>query len=263
MNRGKIGTMALIGYARVSSVQQNLDEQLEALKNYGCEKIFSGKHSGKAKENKEQLEKMLDYVREGDTVVVTKIDRLGRSLSQVLNVLEEFRKENIGFVAIQQGIDTTKKNDALSTAMIHLLGLFAELERSFIVERTQEGIRLKKERGEKCGGRPAALTDDKKKKLIDDIKKGSSLNELAFKYKVSKSTIQRIKEEIRKPLKEKYQLELSKFFDNEQEIRAIMANPVYYLKRCANYTDQEYVYLLIDLIENYAFQKLPMGYRTI
>ena len=252
--------MALIGYARVSSVQQNLDEQLEALKKYGCEKIFSGKHSGKAKDNKEQLSKMLDYVREGDTVVVTKIDRLGRSLSQVLNVLEEFRKENIGFVAIQQGIDTTKKNDALSMAMIHLLGLFAELERSFIVERTQEGIRLKKERGEKCGGRPAALNDDKKKKLIEDIKKGSSLNELAFKYKVSKSTVQRIKEEIRKPLKERYQLELSKFFDNEQEVRSIMANPTYYLKRCADYTDQEYVYLLIDLVENYAFQKLPAGY---
>ena len=255
--------MALIGYARVSSVQQNLDEQIDALKNYGCEKIFAGKHSGKAKENQEQLDKMLDYVREGDTVVVTKIDRLGRSLSQVLNVLEEFRKENIGFVAIQQGIDTTKKNDALSTAMIHLLGLFAELERSFIVERTQEGIRLKKERGEKCGGRPAALNDDKKKKLIEDIKKGSSLNELAFKYKISKSTVQRIKEEIRKPLKKRYQVELSKFFDNEQEIRSIMANPVYYLKRCADdYTDQEYVYLLIDLVENYGFQKLPEGYRN-
>ena len=126
-NRGKIRTMALIGYARVSSIRQNLDEQLEALKKYGCEKIFAGKHSGKAKDNKEQLDKMLDYVREGDTVVVTKIDRLGRSLSQVLNVLEEFRKDGIGFVAIQQGIDTTKKNDALSMAMIHLLGLFAEL----------------------------------------------------------------------------------------------------------------------------------------
>ena len=253
--------MALIGYARVSSVQQNLDEQLEALKKYGCEKIFSSKHSGKAKDNKEQLDKMLDYVREGDTIVVTKIDRLGRSLSQVLNVLEEFRKENIGFVAIQQGIDTTKKNDALSTAMIHLLGLFAELERSFIVERTQEGIRLKNERGEKCGGRPAALPDDRKKKLIEDIKRGNSLNELAFKYKVSRSTVQRIKEEIRKPLKERYQLELSKFFDNEQEIKAILANPTYHLTRCGDYADQEYVNLLIDLVENYAFQKLPVGYR--
>ena len=256
--------MALIGYARVSSLQQNLDEQLEALKKFGCDKIFAGKHSGKAKENQEQLDKMMNYVREGDIVVVTKVDRLGRSLNQVLNILEEFKKQDIGFIALQQGIDTTKKNDAMAMAMIHLLGLFAELERSFIVERTQEGIRLKKERGEKCGGRPAALTDDKKKKLIDDIKKGSSLNELAFKYKISKSTVQRIKEEIRKPLKERYQVELKKFFDNEQEVRSIMANPTYYLKRCTDdYTDQEYVYLLIDLVENYSFQKLPEGYRTI
>lgn len=98
--------------------------------------------------------------------------------------------------------------------------------------------------------------------MIEDIKKGNSLNELAFKYKVSRSTVQRIKEEIRKPLKASYQAELSKFFDNEQEIKAIMANPVYYLKRCADdYTDQEYVYLLIDVVENYAFQKLPEGYR--
>lgn len=254
--------MAKIGYARVSSLQQDLTEQLEALKNYGCEKIFSGKHSGKAKDNKEQLEKMLDYVREGDTVVVTKVDRLGRSLSQVLNVLEEFRKEGIGFVAIQQGIDTTRKNDALTIAMIHLLGLFAELERSFIVERTQEGIRAKKERGEKCGGRPAALTDDKKKKLIEDIKKGISLNELAFKYKVSKSTVQRVKEELRAPLKERYQVELQKFFDNEYEIRAVMSNPKKFLEKCGNNADQEYVYLLMDLVENYAFQKLPSSYMS-
>lgn len=254
--------MAKIGYARVSSTQQDLTEQIEALKNYGCEKIFSGKHSGKAKENKEQLDKMLDYVREGDTVVVTKVDRIGRSLSQVLNVLEEFRKEGIGFVALQQGIDTTRKNDAITIAIIHLLGLFAELERSFIVERTQEGIRAKKERGEKCGGRPAALTDDKKKKLIEDMKKGISLNELAFKYKVSKSTVQRIKEEIRAPLKEAYKAELSRYFDNEYEIKAVMSNPKKFLEKCSDGSDQEYVGMLIDLIENYAFQKLPSGYMN-
>ena len=92
--------------------------------------------------------------------------------------------------------------------------------------------------------------------MIEDIKKGNSLNELAFKYKVSKSTVQRIKEEIRKPLKERYQVELSKFFDNEQEIKAIMANPTYYLKKCSKNEDHEYVTLLIDLVENYSFQKL-------
>lgn len=183
--------MALVGYARVSSIQQDLTEQIEALKAFGCEKIFSGKHSGKAKDNQEQLNKMLDYIREGDTVVVTKVDRLGRSLNQVLNVLEEFKRQNIGFVAIQQNVDTRKQSDPLAMAMIQLLGIFAELERSFIVERTQEGIRAKKEAGEKCGGRPAALSESKLKQFKADAESGLSLSVLGHKYKISRATAQR------------------------------------------------------------------------
>lgn len=183
--------MALVGYARVSSIQQDLTEQIEALKAFGCEKIFSGKHSGKAKDNQEQLNKMLDYIREGDTVVVTKVDRLGRSLNQVLNVLEEFKQQNIGFVAIQQNVDTRKQSDPLAMAMIQLLGIFAELERSFIVERTQEGIRAKREAGEKCGGRPAALSESKLKQFKIDAESGLSLSALGHKYKISRATAQR------------------------------------------------------------------------
>lgn len=183
--------MALVGYARVSSIQQDLTEQIEALKAFGCEKIFSGKHSGKAKDNQEQLNKMLDYIREGDTVVVTKVDRLGRSLNQVLNVLEEFKRQNIGFVAIQQNVDTRKQSDPLAMAMIQLLGIFAELERSFIVERTQEGIRAKREAGEKCGGRPAALSESKLKQFKADAESGLSLSVLGHKYKISRATAQR------------------------------------------------------------------------
>ena len=183
--------MALVGYARVSSIQQDLTEQIEALKAFGCEKIFSGKHSGKAKDNQEQLNKMLDYIREGDTVVVTKVDRLGRSLNQVLNVLEEFKQQNIGFVAIQQNVDTRKQSDPLAMAMIQLLGIFAELERSFIVERTQEGIRAKREAGEKCGGRPAALSESKLKQFKADAESGLSLSVLGHKYKISRATAQR------------------------------------------------------------------------
>lgn len=183
--------MALVGYARVSSIQQDLTEQIEALKAFGCEKIFSGKHSGKAKDNQEQLNKMLDYIREGDTVVVTKVDRLGRSLNQVLNVLEEFKRQNIGFVAIQQNVDTRKQSDPLAMAMIQLLGIFAELERSFIVERTQEGIRAKREAGEKCGGRPAALSESKLKQFKIDAESGLSLSALGHKYKISRATAQR------------------------------------------------------------------------
>ncbi|MFC1102689.1 recombinase family protein [Pasteurella multocida] len=98
--------MTKVGFARVSTQQQDLSEQIRALEEYGCKKIFSGKHSGKAEKNKEQLDELLNYIREGDVVVVTKLDRLGRSLSQCLSILEQFKKQNIGFVAIHQGIDT-------------------------------------------------------------------------------------------------------------------------------------------------------------
>lgn len=101
--------MAKIGYARVSTLKQDLSEQITALEKFGCEKIFSGKHSGKAENNEEQLNELLSYIREGDTVIVTKLDRLGRSLSQCLKTLDFFEENKIGFIALAQGIDTTKR----------------------------------------------------------------------------------------------------------------------------------------------------------
>lgn len=189
--------MALVGYARVSTVKQDLTEQIEALEKFGCTKIFSGKHSGKAKDNQEQLEKMMDYIREGDVVVVTAFDRLGRSLNQCLNVLEYLKKNDIGFIAIKQNIDTTKKSDALSMAMIHLLGVFAELERSFIVERTQSGKQAKIEAGDEKakGGRPVKITDEVKEKVKADVQTGLSISKIAEKHKISLSSVKAIKRE--------------------------------------------------------------------
>ena len=131
--------MTKIGYARVSTLKQDLSEQIAALEKFGCTKIFSGKHSGKAEKNEEQLNELLNYIREGDTLVVTKLDRLGRSLSQCLRTLDFLLENKIGFIALNQSIDTTKSKDPMAMAIIHLLGLFAELERNFIVERTQGG----------------------------------------------------------------------------------------------------------------------------
>ena len=199
--------MAKIGYARVSTTKQDLSEQITALKKFGWEKIFSGKFSGKdededletiltrVKQNKVQLDKMLNYVREGDIVVVTKIDRLGRSLIQCLKTLDYFKQNKIGFVALDQGIDTTKRKDPMAMAMIHLLGLFAELERNFIVERTQGGKLAKVESGDlkAIGGRPKKLSEKAEEKLVKDILKGGSINELAKKYEVSRATISRYK----------------------------------------------------------------------
>lgn len=203
--------MAKIGYARVSTTKQDLSEQITALKKFGCEKIFSGKFSGKdqdedletiltrVKQNKVQLDKMLNYVREGDIVVVTKIDRLGRSLIQCLKTLDYFKQNKIGFIALDQGIDTTKRKDPMAMAMIHLLGLFAELERNFIVERTQGGKLAKIESGDlkAIGGRPKKLSEKAEEKLAKDILKGQSINQLAKKYEVSRATISRYKRKIK------------------------------------------------------------------
>lgn len=205
--------MAKIGYARVSTTKQDLSEQITELKKFGCEKIFSGKFSGKdedededletiltrVKQNKVQLDKMLNYVREGDIVVVTKIDRLGRSLIQCLKTLDYFKQNKIGFVALDQGIDTTKRKDPMAMAMIHLLGLFAELERNFIVERTQGGKLAKVESGDlkAIGGRPKKLSEKMEERLAKDIKKKLSINELSKKYEVSRATISRYKKKIK------------------------------------------------------------------
>ena len=205
--------MAKIGYARVSTQAQDLSEQLIALENFGCEKIFSGKFSGKAldredldtvltriKQNQAQLDKMLGYIREGDIVVVTKVDRLGRSLSQFMKVFDELRRKNVGFIALDQGIDTTKRSDPMAMAMIHLLGLFAELERSCIVERTSEGKRAKIAAGnlQAKGGRPPKVTPAIRQKIMKDFESGLSILDVATRYSLSKATSAKLKGEYRK-----------------------------------------------------------------
>lgn len=195
--------MAKIGFARVSTQQQDLTEQIRLLEEFGCEKIFSGKHSGKADKNKKQLDELLDYIREDDVVVVTKLDRLGRSLTQCLNTLELFKKKNVGFVAIQQGIDTRTQDNPMGMALIQLLGIFAELERNFIVERTQEGKRAKLAMGNSAalGGRPRKVTDSVRKSIYKDFSSGLSIREVVNKYALSKATVASLKGEFnRKPL---------------------------------------------------------------
>ena len=191
--------MAKIGYARVSTLKQDLNEQISELEKFGCKKIFSGKHSGKAEKNKEQLNELLNYIREGDTLVVTKLDRLGRSLSQCLKMLDFLLENKIGLIALNQSIDTTKRKDPMAMAMIHLLGLFAELERNFIVERTQGGKLAKVESGDlkAIGGRPKKLSEKIEERLVKDIKKKLSINELSKKYEVSRATISRYKKKIK------------------------------------------------------------------
>lgn len=186
--------MALIGYARVSTQKQDLTDQINQLKNAGCEKIFEGKNSGKKESNAARLKELLSYVREGDTVIVTKLDRFGRSLIQVLAVLEEFRERKIDFKTLDGIIDTTKRNDPISIATIQLLGLFSELERNFIVMRTQEGKLAKGKSA--IGGRPRKLSGDFLEQFKKDVIAKKNLPKLSQKYAISISTAARQRKRI-------------------------------------------------------------------
>lgn len=154
-----------IGYARVSMQDQNIRLQKDALKRAGCNKIFQDRISG-TKEKRSGLERALDAARKGDILVVWRLDRLGRSLKQLIELIGQLEKEGIGFKSLQESIDTTTSGGKL---IFHIFGALAEFERNLIRERTQAGLAAARARG-KMGGRPKAL-DTKKRKLAIQLYK--------------------------------------------------------------------------------------------
>lgn len=145
----------IIGYARVSTADQTLDLQIDALNKYGVKKIFQEKASG-AKDNREQLQIVLDILSEGDTLVVYKLDRLARSTIKLIQVLDDIQTKGAHLVSVNDNIDTTT---AAGKALFGMLAVFAEFERNIIIERTQAGLKAARARGRK-GGRP--LSDQNK-----------------------------------------------------------------------------------------------------
>jgi DNA invertase Pin-like site-specific DNA recombinase len=137
------------GYARVSTLDQNLDMQIDALKAAGCEKIFEEKASGK-RDDRPELNRLLDQLREGDTLVVYKLDRLGRSTFKLLELTELLERKGVEFVSIRDNIDTST---AVGKAMFRMLAVLAEMERDIIAERTRAGLEAARARG-RNGGRP-------------------------------------------------------------------------------------------------------------
>lgn len=150
--------MEIIGYARVSTKEQNLDLQLDALNKSGCTRIFEEKQSG-VKERPE-LEKALSYLRKGDVFVIWKLDRLGRTLKELIFTVDSLQKNGISFISLQDGIDTTNAHGRLQFGIFASL---AEYEREIIIERTRAGLQAARERG-RIGGRPSGLSDAAKKK---------------------------------------------------------------------------------------------------
>lgn len=179
----------IIGYARVSTDGQTLEAQLEALKAAGVEKVFQEKASG-ARSDRPQLAKLLASLNAGDTVLVTRLDRLARSTRDLLNALDQITKAGAGFRSLADTwADTTTAHGRL---MLTVLGGLAEFERELIQSRTGEGRARAKARGVRLG-RPPALDHHQRREALERLAAGEHVREVARSYAVSHSTISRLR----------------------------------------------------------------------
>jgi DNA invertase Pin-like site-specific DNA recombinase len=175
----------LVGYARVSTRDQNYELQLDALEAAGCSKIFEEKLSG-AQRDRPELKAALDYVRSGDALVVWKLDRLARSLKQLIETVEMLSEHKIGFRSLTENIDTTSSGGRL---IFHIFGALAEFERSIIRERTTAGLVAARARG-RVGGRPPALSENDLRVAQTLLKDGQlTVAEIAERLRVAPSTL--------------------------------------------------------------------------
>lgn len=174
-----------IGYARVSTDEQNLALQTDALEKAGCEKVFQDQVSG-AKPKRPGLDEAFSYLRPGDVLVVWRLDRLGRSLKHLIETVNLLEEKGIGFQSLQESIDATTSGGKL---IFHIFGALAEFERNLIQERTRAGLAAARTRGRK-GGRPKSLDEKKREwlyRLYDE--KQHPIQEICELIGVSKSTL--------------------------------------------------------------------------
>lgn len=177
----------LVGYARVSTVDQKLDLQRDALRKAGCKRVFTDTASG-ALTGRTGLAEALSFLREGDSLVVWKLDRLGRSLKHLIETVNELRGRQVGFRSLQEDIDTLTGGGKL---VFHVFGALAEFERDLIRERTRAGLQAARARGRK-GGRPRVL-DQRKLALAQSLHNDpeNSPGDIARVLGVSRSTLYR------------------------------------------------------------------------
>lgn len=177
----------LVGYARVSTEDQNPDLQRRALKEAGCKKIFEEKASG-AQRDRPQLAAALEYMREGDTLVVWKLDRLARSLKQLIETVETFDQRGTHLLSLTEKIDTSTPSGRL---VFHVFGALAEFERGLIRERTLAGLASARARG-RIGGRPKSVSDATVKAAKAMLQAGDmTVTEIAKQLSISPSTLYR------------------------------------------------------------------------
>lgn len=173
-----------IGYVRVSSFEQNAERQLEHLR---AEKVFTDRESGKNTQRPE-FAAMLDYIREGDTLVVHSMDRLARNLDDLRKLVQDLTSRSIRVEFIKESLVFTGEDSAMSKLMLSVMGAFAEFERSLIRERQREGIVLAKQRGA-FKGRKKSLTDQQAQELRNRVVAGEAKAQLAREFGISRETL--------------------------------------------------------------------------
>lgn len=177
----------LLGYARVSTGDQHIDLQMDALRAAGCERIWTETASG-ARADREQLAALLDVARAGDTLVIWRLDRLGRSLQHLIKVAEDLKQREIALRSLTEGIDTTT---TAGRFVYSLLGALAQMEREVLIERTKAGLAAAAARGRK-GGRPRALDESKVRAAQAMLAAGTlSGTEIAKQLGIAPSTLYR------------------------------------------------------------------------
>ena len=174
-----------IGYARVSTEDQNLDMQIDALKEAKCDHIYEEKISGKVND-RPALDKALNFMRKGDTLVVWKLDRLGRSLRHLIEVINDLMDDGMYFMSLQENIDTTSTSGKL---IFHIFAALAEFEREIISERTKGGLNAARARG-RFGGRPKKLNEEQAQMVKKMWKDHTiSIEEICRSFDISRSTL--------------------------------------------------------------------------
>lgn len=174
-----------IGYARVSTDEQSDNAQIDALEAAGCSRVFREKYSGRSKLRPE-LERMIDTLRDGDVIVVQRLDRLGRSLKDLIELLDNFKSKKVQFISLNESIDTTT---AVGELAFHMIGSIAQFERRLISERTKAGLNAARARGKKGGRKPKLTAADIKKAkamLSDPV---MTKSEVAEHFDVSRPTL--------------------------------------------------------------------------
>jgi DNA invertase Pin-like site-specific DNA recombinase len=180
-----------IGYARVSTRDQNLGLQLDALRKAGCDgRIYQDEGVSGKLTTRPQLDKCIAAVSPGDTLVVLKLDRLGRSLQHLVTVVNELKERGVGFRSLTENIDTTTNSGRL---IFHIFAALAEFERGLIIERTMAGLDTARANG-KVGGRRPALTPTRAKLALHMLDEGEKVADVARAFSVSRATIYRLAE---------------------------------------------------------------------